>query len=149
MGYMSSYTCLGLKSSTTAEPTGLHSLANMPEATIACVLPSNGSTAQLTRFVYSVMGATGTGKSTVGTMFLLLAGSLTSVQFINLISGSTLPVCEGLRSCTAQVQISPMFELAGHNVTLIDTPGFDDTLQTDTQILDLVSTFLADSCVLL
>ncbi|KIP01790.1 hypothetical protein PHLGIDRAFT_56398, partial [Phlebiopsis gigantea 11061_1 CR5-6] len=76
-----------------------------------------------------VMGATGTGKST----------------FINLVSGSNLPVGEGLRSCTPEVQTSPPFDLAGHRVTLIDTPGFDDTLKTDTEILKLISTFLANS----
>ncbi|KIP01782.1 hypothetical protein PHLGIDRAFT_326849, partial [Phlebiopsis gigantea 11061_1 CR5-6] len=83
----------------------------------------------LTRPRCSVMGATGTGKST----------------FINLVSGSAFPVGEGLLSCTPEVQTSPPFELDGHRVTLIDTPGFDDTLKTDTEILKLISTFLADS----
>ena len=91
------------------------------------------------------MGATGTGKSTVGSVFLSPTGLLTSAQFVNLVSGSNLPVGEGLLSCTAQVQTSPTFELAGRNVTLIDTPGFDDTLQTDTEILRRIATYLADS----
>ena len=96
------------------------------------------------------MGATGTGKSTVSAAFIpvqALVDLLPFVQFINLVSGSNLPVGETLRSCTADVQTSPPFELAGRNVTLIDTPGFDDTLKTDTEILKLISTFLANSCV--
>ena len=72
---------------------------------------------------------------------------LTSTQFINLVSGSNLPVGEGLLSCTAEVKMSPSFELAGYHVTLIDTPGFDDTFKTDTEILKLISAFLANSCV--
>ena len=48
-------------------------------------------------------------------------------QFINLVSGSHLQVGEGLRSCTPDVQTSQPFDLCGRRVTLIDTPGFDDT----------------------
>ncbi|GJE95427.1 Ras-like GTPase domain-containing protein [Phanerochaete sordida] len=76
----------------------------------------------------AVMGATGTGKST----------------FVNLISGSQLPVGEGLRSCTTEVRTSQPFELLGRRVTLIDTPGFDDTLKTDTEILKLIASYLAN-----
>ncbi|EKM53858.1 uncharacterized protein PHACADRAFT_98220, partial [Phanerochaete carnosa HHB-10118-sp] len=76
-----------------------------------------------------VMGATGAGKST----------------FVNLISGSQLQVGEGLRSCTPEVQTSKPFELFGRQVTLIDTPGFDDTLKTDTEILKHIASFLANA----
>ena len=47
--------------------------------------------------------------------------------------------------CPAEVQPSPPFELAGRNVTLIEMPGFNDTLETGTEILELISTFLAHS----
>jgi len=73
------------------------------------------------------MGATGSGKST----------------FINLISGSNLGVGEGLRSCTNAVQIGGIFDLDGRRVALIDTPGFDDTTVSDTDILKMIGSFLA------
>ena len=67
------------------------------------------------------------------------------VQFINVVSGSHLQVGEGLRSCTPNVQTSNTFNLFGRRVTLIDTPGFDDTLKTDTEILKLISSFLVNT----
>ncbi|KAF9461785.1 P-loop containing nucleoside triphosphate hydrolase protein [Collybia nuda] len=69
------------------------------------------------------MGATGTGKTT----------------FINLVSGSSLRVGMGLHSCTSEVETTPPFELWGHDVTLIDTPGFNDTTESDTTILKRIS----------
>ncbi|KIP06256.1 hypothetical protein PHLGIDRAFT_60285, partial [Phlebiopsis gigantea 11061_1 CR5-6] len=74
-----------------------------------------------------VMGATGAGKST----------------FINLISGSHLRVGYGLESCTSEVQVSSPFLLDGKTITLIDTPGFDDTVKTEAEILRLIADFLA------
>lgn len=68
-------------------------------------------------------------------------------QFVNLVSGSHLPVGEGLRSCTHEIQTSQPFELSGRKVALIDTPGFDDTLTNDTEILKLIATYLANSSV--
>ncbi|CAL1717342.1 unnamed protein product [Somion occarium] len=73
------------------------------------------------------MGATGTGKST----------------FINLLSGSKLSVGFGLESCTSEIQISLPFTIDGRIVTLIDTPGFDDTVKTEAEILRIVADFLA------
>ncbi|KAF9254050.1 hypothetical protein L218DRAFT_968481 [Marasmius fiardii PR-910] len=75
----------------------------------------------------AVVGATGSGKST----------------FVNQASGANFPVGMGLRSCTASVQVAPPFELAGHLVTLIDTPGFDDTTKNDADILKTIAEFLA------
>ncbi|KAK7682396.1 hypothetical protein QCA50_014601 [Cerrena zonata] len=74
----------------------------------------------------AVMGATGSGKS----------------SFINLAAGSTLQVGNGLLSCTDRVEVAP-FELDGRMVTLIDTPGFDDTNMSDTEILNMIALFLA------
>ncbi|KAF8910600.1 P-loop containing nucleoside triphosphate hydrolase protein [Gymnopilus junonius] len=73
------------------------------------------------------MGATGSGKTT----------------FINLASGSNLRVGRGLQSCTSIVQVAQPFELDGRAVTLIDTPGFDDTTRSDTDVLRMIATFLA------
>ncbi|KAF9781314.1 P-loop containing nucleoside triphosphate hydrolase protein [Thelephora terrestris] len=77
----------------------------------------------------AIMGATGTGKST----------------FINLISGSSLGVSKGLRSCTNSVQVAGAFNLDGRRVVLIDTPGFDDTTRSDTDVLKMIAAFLATS----
>ncbi|KAH9942030.1 P-loop containing nucleoside triphosphate hydrolase protein [Amylocystis lapponica] len=75
----------------------------------------------------AVMGATGSGKST----------------FINLVSGSHLDVGNGLKSCTSSVETSRTFELFGRRVTLIDTPGFDDTTKSDTDILKMIALYLS------
>ncbi|KAF9461786.1 P-loop containing nucleoside triphosphate hydrolase protein [Collybia nuda] len=75
------------------------------------------------------MGPTGSGKTT----------------FINLISGSNLRVGEGLKSCTSVIQMAVPFEIGGRSVTLIDTPGFDDTNKSDTDILKLIAGFLQAS----
>ncbi|KAL4081032.1 P-loop containing nucleoside triphosphate hydrolase protein [Scleroderma citrinum] len=76
-----------------------------------------------------IMGATGTGKST----------------FVNVASGSQLPVGRGLQSCTSDVMTSKPFLLNGHTVTLIDTPGFDDTNRSDTDILRSIAAYLANT----
>ncbi|KAI0696923.1 P-loop containing nucleoside triphosphate hydrolase protein, partial [Cytidiella melzeri] len=74
-----------------------------------------------------VMGMTGAGKTT----------------FINKASGSTLTVGQGLESCTSEVQTAEPFLLDGHVVTLVDSPGFDDTNRSEAEILREVTTFLA------
>ncbi|KAJ7707500.1 P-loop containing nucleoside triphosphate hydrolase protein [Mycena rosella] len=73
------------------------------------------------------MGPTGSGKT----------------SFINIVSGSNLRVGRTLQSCTSTVQVAPAFRLDGRWVTLIDTPGFDDTSKSDTDILTLIAAFLA------
>ncbi|KAF5327319.1 hypothetical protein D9619_004266 [Psilocybe cf. subviscida] len=75
----------------------------------------------------AVMGATGSGKTT----------------FINSASHSKLRIGRGLQSCTSIVQIAQPFELDGRSVTLIDTPGFDDTTKSDADILRMIAAFLA------
>jgi len=66
-------------------------------------------------------------------------------QFINLVSGSSLGVSKGLRSCTNTVQVAGAFNLDGRRVVLIDTPGFDDTTRSDTDVLKMIAAFLATS----
>ncbi|KAJ3490912.1 hypothetical protein NLI96_g1104 [Meripilus lineatus] len=75
----------------------------------------------------AVMGATGTGKST----------------FINLISGSKFNTGSSLMSCTQDVQSTSPFTCLGRRVTLIDTPGFDDSVRTDTEILEVIANHLS------
>ena len=49
----------------------------------------------------------------------------------------------GLESCTAEVQLAEELTLDERVVTLIDTPGFDDTSKSDTEILKMIAIFLA------
>ncbi|KAJ3541512.1 hypothetical protein NMY22_g3859 [Coprinellus aureogranulatus] len=74
----------------------------------------------------AVMGATGSGKTT----------------FINTVSGSQLQVSSGLFSCTNAIGVAPPFFLNGRYITLIDTPGFDDTMRSDTDILQMIAQYL-------
>ena len=93
----------------------------------------------------SVMGATGTGKSSVSDLLSVEWNVVNNAhhQFINLASGSQLAVGSGLRSCTASVARSMTFELWGRPVTLLDTPGFDDSNISDTDILKRIALYLA------
>ncbi|KAG6333804.1 hypothetical protein ID866_5282 [Astraeus odoratus] len=77
----------------------------------------------------AVMGATGSGKTT----------------FINRASGSNFPVEKGLQSCTTEVVTSKPFLLNGQVVTLIDTPGFDDTTRSDTDVLTSIAAYLSNT----
>jgi predicted GTPase len=80
----------------------------------------------------SVMGPTGSGKS----------------AFINLASGSELRVGQSLESCTGQVHHTAPFQIGDRRVVLVDTPGFDDTNKSDTEVLLVISEYLAKSWVL-
>lgn len=73
------------------------------------------------------MGATGSGKT----------------SFINMASGSALRIGSNLESCTAEVQLADEFVIDKRPIVLIDTPGFDDTNKSDTDILKLIAAFLA------
>ncbi|KAG9101417.1 hypothetical protein FS749_007224 [Ceratobasidium sp. UAMH 11750] len=74
----------------------------------------------------AICGATGTGKST----------------FINDASGANLPVGHLQSSCTQKVETAPRFKIDGREIQLIDTPGFDDTNVSDTEILERIGQFL-------
>ena len=52
-----------------------------------------------------------------------------------------------LESCTGEVQLADNITLDGREVTLIDTPGFDDTSRSDTEILMMITGFLAATSV--
>ncbi|KAG8780097.1 hypothetical protein FRC12_023459 [Ceratobasidium sp. 428] len=75
----------------------------------------------------AIFGATGTGKTT----------------FVNDASGGTLQVGHDLQACTQDVALSNRFQVDGRDVVLIDTPGFDDTELSDTEILLRISGFLS------
>ncbi|KJA16047.1 hypothetical protein HYPSUDRAFT_325670 [Hypholoma sublateritium FD-334 SS-4] len=80
--------------------------------------------------VIAVMGATGSGKS----------------SFINLLTGKTsVAIGDSLESETADVEPIRFIEsVTGRRVTVVDTPGFDDSRQgvTDTDILTKIAKFL-------
>ena len=67
------------------------------------------------------------------------------LQFVNQVSTSRLKVGDNLESCTSEIQVSEEFMLEGRRVMLIDTPGFDDTNKSDTDILKMIGTFLGES----
>jgi len=76
----------------------------------------------------ALMGETGSGKTTFANR------AMNSEAFL---------VGKNLRSCTSEIQVSPPFLVDGHPVVLIDTPGFNDTVMDDADILKSISAFLA------
>jgi len=64
---------------------------------------------------------------------------------VNQASKSYFKVGDALKSCTSEIQESEEFILDGRRVVLIDTPGFDDTHQSDTDVLKSIAAFLGES----
>ena len=66
---------------------------------------------------------------------------------MNQASKSHLKVAEDqdLESCTSEIQESEEFILDDRRVILIDTPGFDDTNKSDTDVLKSIAAFLGES----
>lgn len=65
-------------------------------------------------------------------------------QFVNRATESdAFLVGSGLRSCTTEIQVSPQFLIDDRPVILIDTPGFNDTVTDDADVLKNISAFLA------
>ncbi|CAA7269624.1 unnamed protein product [Cyclocybe aegerita] len=79
--------------------------------------------------VVAVMGPTGSGKTT----------------FVNVASGSNFLVGQGLGSTTEHACMTGTFQLDGHPVRLVDTPGFDDTTRTDLDILRTIADYLTSA----
>lgn len=70
-------------------------------------------------------------------------------QFVNRATNSdAFLVGNGLRSCTSEIQVSPQFLVDDHPVILIDTPGFNDTVTEDADVLKNISAFLATVSVI-
>lgn len=76
--------------------------------------------------IIAVMGITGCGKTT----------------FVNHFSENRLPIGHGLDSCTQSVEVVPCTLEDGTKIYLVDTPGFDDSLRTDSEILRKVALWL-------
>ena len=89
----------------------------------------------------SVLGSTGAGKTTVWQYTEYYESLLLTScsQFINTASGSNLRVGFGLKSCTDNIETSRPFKLGAHTVTLVDTPGFDDTNKSEAEILRIIA----------
>jgi len=79
--------------------------------------------------VIAVMGMTGSGKST----------------FIQNFTKQDLNIGHGLESCTAVVEVVPCSFRTGEKFFLVDTPGFDDSSRTDSEILCEVANWLNES----
>lgn len=96
---------------------------------------------------HRVMGMVGSGKTSVSQVTSTLLSRLIACihQFVNLASGSALKVGDNLRSCTADTQASKSFQLDGRQISLIDTPGFDDTTKSDFDVLNVIAAFLTQS----
>lgn len=75
-----------------------------------------------------VFGGTGVGKTT----------------FVNDASQSRLPVGHELQSCTKDMQPGKIFSVDGRSVQLFDTPGFDDTKLSDTEVLQNIASTLME-----
>ncbi|KAG8710620.1 hypothetical protein FRC09_021011 [Ceratobasidium sp. 395] len=77
----------------------------------------------------ALFGGTGVGKST----------------FANDASGGNLAVGRDLNSCTREVTRSPVFNVDGRRVVLIDTPGFDDNEVSDVGTLKQIAAFMSET----
>src|SRR2546423_10558133 len=76
--------------------------------------------------VIVVMGVTGSGKSSL----------------INMVADEKVEVGHSLQSCTTEVQVASFSTKSGRLGYLIDTPGFDDTNRSNTEILKEIAAFL-------
>ncbi|KAL8979899.1 MAG: hypothetical protein Q9205_004877 [Flavoplaca limonia] len=78
--------------------------------------------------VIAIMGPTGTGKST----------------FISKLAGREMKIGHHLHSCTDQVEEVPC-KVGDQYVILVDTPGFNDTHRSDTEILTALADWMKSS----
>ncbi|KAF2499257.1 P-loop containing nucleoside triphosphate hydrolase protein [Lophium mytilinum] len=76
----------------------------------------------------AVMGVTGSGKS----------------SFISICSGKAVKVGHALGACTSVVDVYAYDMSPDRTVYLIDTPGFDDTNRSDTEVLREITSWLGE-----
>ncbi|KAF2496981.1 P-loop containing nucleoside triphosphate hydrolase protein, partial [Lophium mytilinum] len=77
----------------------------------------------------AVMGVTGAGKS----------------SFISLCSGQQVEIGHDLQACTSAVAVYKCQYSNSRTIYLIDTPGFDDTNRSDTEVLREIASWLIES----
>ena len=105
--------------------------------------PRAGPTSAFAEDRCSVIGARGSGKTSVSiTSRHSVLELICCFQFVNVASGSSLRVGTGRELCTTEVQLSNEFVVDGRKVVLIDTPGFDDVTQSDTNLLEMITAFV-------
>lgn len=89
-------------------------------------LSSSGADNAEPRHIFiAVMGMTGVGKS----------------SFVRILTGSDVPVGHGIESRTTTLS-GYSFEHGQYVINLIDTPGFNDTNKSDTEILEEIAIWL-------
>ena len=97
--------------------------------------------------IYSVMGPTGTGKSSVRSLqFRFCLTEMPSKFTQSASDGTQEHIGSSLHSMTREIIVSS-FIMNGLTVDLIDTPGFDDTTLSDTTVLGIIAAYLAELSV--
>ncbi|KAJ5416032.1 hypothetical protein N7465_004727 [Penicillium sp. CMV-2018d] len=84
---------------------------------------------QVSDVYIAIMGVIGAGKST----------------FISQLADSHVPVGSGLHACTQDVAVYRCKFSSPVNIWLVDTPGFDDTHRSDTDVLREIENWLMES----
>jgi hypothetical protein len=51
----------------------------------------------------------------------------------------------GLRSCTDGISTSKPISRNGRRYVFVDTPGFDDTYKSDTEILSMIAEYMVQA----
>ncbi|OTA75563.1 hypothetical protein M434DRAFT_39029 [Hypoxylon sp. CO27-5] len=97
----------------------------------AAAIFTNGEVPQQDDLVIALMGTTGCGKST----------------FIKLCTGRDIAIGHNLESCTEDVQTYSFTHpnYPAFRIFLVDTPGFDDTNRSDSEILRTLAAWLTAS----
>jgi predicted GTPase len=97
-------------------------------------------------FSVSVMGPTGAGKSTVSAdpFFPCFQLILTRTQLIDVATGQNgHTVGHRMESHTSDIRaVRVSHPLSDHPTVFVDTPGFDDTYKSDTEILSIIANWL-------
>ena len=77
------------------------------------------------------------------------ANALINAQFVNVATGVDSGIGHDLESCTSEILVVKMSfpEFSDYNIVFVDTPGFDDTKRSDTEILRMIANWLATTCV--
>lgn len=73
---------------------------------------------------------------------------LSGEQFIHQATGADTGIGHDLESCTSEIGMIKM-PFLGHNIVFVDTPGFDDTKKSDSDILKMISDWLEKTYVIL
>ncbi|KAI8265966.1 hypothetical protein K4K58_010562 [Colletotrichum sp. SAR11_239] len=101
----------------------------LPPIHVDTSLFRGGQKARDSDIFIAVMGLTGSGKST----------------FVSHLTKSTVPIGSKLQSCTREVTVYRYQYDNSTNVYLVDTPGFDDTNLSDSDVLKEIATWMTGS----